>query len=1265
FYNDSKFDGQNGSSNLTDRTAIASDKRPLFPGQTASFANYTSYANGLTGIIIDVADMSVLPRIDDLEFRVGNDSNVAGWTQAPTPLFINTYPGRGVDGSTQVTIIWDEHAIQNQWLEVRVLAQPHLNLAHDTVFYFGNAIGDTGDSASDAVVTSNDAARVSANAAASAGVTNLYDINRDGAVNATDASLVSAHLTDPSTALKLISLGSAPTVATAAGAAPSPVTGATATLSARGADDAGEAGLTYTWALVGTPPAPVLFSDNGTHAARDTVATFMMAGSYHFRVTIADALGFSVTSDAIVQVNPVATSIAVEPPAPALAANTAGAFTATQLDQFGNPTAVQPTFAWSVASGGGHVTSAGAYTAPRAAGAATIRADAGGLFGTASVTIAYDALAWYPADATSGAALADSSGNNLNATLTGAYSFGGGVSGNALNLTGGHATLPQNLLGSLNDFTVATWVRLTAHQQWARIFDFGSGAAVNMFLTETSGAGALRFAITTTGGGGEQRVDGPVLPLNAWTHLAVTLSGNTATLYVNGAAYASNNAMTLHPTNLGATTQNYLGKSQYPDPALQGSIDDFRIYSRALAAGEVAMLAGPSVVTPAAAFATTVTGTSAALSVLGHDVTAGEPALTYTWAATGAPPAPVSFTANGTNGGKNTTATFTKAGTYSFQVTIANPGGRSVTSSVTVTVVQTPAGFGVTPGAATVEAGLTVALSAAVLDQFGAAMATSNAATTWAVTAGAGTVRPSGVFTAPAAAGTVTVTASAPGVGSGSATLTVTNNLRAWFPADGAAGATLTDSSGQNRDGTLTAPYAYEPGVAGNALNLAGGGAASLPNGIVSGLNDFTIATWIKIANLQNWARVFDFGTGTNAYMFLTPRSDAGTLRFAITTAGNGSEQRLNGPAIAANAWTHVAVTLTGNTGRLYVNGALVATNNAMTVHPTALGSTTRNYLGDSQFAPDPSLQGSIDDFRIYARALSAAEVTNLTGQRLAYVLNNRLHVDLGGAAVSLAVAGGNVTVTSPAETLSFAASSFADILVSGTAGDDVLTLAATMPKPMTFAGGTGSDALNVAAGASHTLGADASAGTSSLALRVDGSLVFESTQHLASLTVNGTATLAADGDRVLHVGTLAVAGTLDLADNALIVSSGTLGSWTGSSYGGLTGLVATGRNGAAWNGNGIVTSRPAAQGESAIATLGVSPSGGGVMVRFTYVGDADLNGRVDGDDYFVIDSHVNATKGTPDAWGWHHGDFNFDGRIDGDDYFLIDRNIGRQGVVQ
>ena len=54
FYNKSNWDGQNGSSNIADNLAIATDKQALLPGQTATFQNYTSYSNGMNGIIIDV-----------------------------------------------------------------------------------------------------------------------------------------------------------------------------------------------------------------------------------------------------------------------------------------------------------------------------------------------------------------------------------------------------------------------------------------------------------------------------------------------------------------------------------------------------------------------------------------------------------------------------------------------------------------------------------------------------------------------------------------------------------------------------------------------------------------------------------------------------------------------------------------------------------------------------------------------------------------------------------------------------------------------------------------------------------------------------------------------------------------------------------------------------------------------------------------------------------------------------------------------------------
>jgi hypothetical protein len=172
--------------------------------------------------------------------------------------------------------------------------------------------------------------------------------------------------------------------------------------------------------------------------------------------------------------------------------------------------------------------------------------------------------------------------------------------GNAVGLNGPHpnqsVTMPAGIIGTLNDFTVATWVNLAATTQWSRVFDFGSGPTMNMFLTVNAGTGP-RFAITTAGGGNEQRINPTVagqLPTNQWIHLAVTLAGNTGTLYVNGAPVGTNANITLRPSSMGNTTQNWIGKSQYGDPGLNGTVDEFGIYDRALSEAEVqALMAAP------------------------------------------------------------------------------------------------------------------------------------------------------------------------------------------------------------------------------------------------------------------------------------------------------------------------------------------------------------------------------------------------------------------------------------------------------------------------------------------------------------------------------------------------------------------------------------------------------------------------------------------------------------------------------------------------
>ena len=63
------------------------------------------------------------------------------------------------------------------------------------------------------------------------------------------------------------------------------------------------------------------------------------------------------------------------------------------------------------------------------------------------------------------------------------------------------------------------------------------------------------------------------------------------------------------------------------------------------------------------------------------------------------------------------------------------------------------------------------------------------------------------------------------------------------------------------------------------------------------------------------------------------------------------------------------------------------------------------------------------------------------------------------------------------------------------------------------------------------------------------------------------------------------------------------------------------------------------------------------VLVKFTYAGDANLDGKLNIDDYTRIDSGVGAH-----TTGWSNGDFNYDGKINIDDYVIIDGNLPIQG---
>ena len=160
--------------------------------------------------------------------------------------------------------------------------------------------------------------------------------------------------------------------------------------------------------------------------------------------------------------------------------------------------------------------------------------------------------------------------------------------GNVLQLDGATSfvSLPDPVA---NASTFAAWVKWNGGADWQRIFDFGNGTTTYFFLTPRAGStGKLRFAITTSGNGGEQTIDAPAaLPTNSWCHVAVTLDGYKGLLYLDGIPVATNASLTIRPWQTLARS-NYLGHSQFSaDPLFGGKIDSFRVFSRALSASEI------------------------------------------------------------------------------------------------------------------------------------------------------------------------------------------------------------------------------------------------------------------------------------------------------------------------------------------------------------------------------------------------------------------------------------------------------------------------------------------------------------------------------------------------------------------------------------------------------------------------------------------------------------------------------------------------------
>jgi hypothetical protein len=169
----------------------------------------------------------------------------------------------------------------------------------------------------------------------------------------------------------------------------------------------------------------------------------------------------------------------------------------------------------------------------------------------------------------------------------------------------------------------------------------------------------------------------------------------------------------------------------------------------------------------------------------------------------------------------------------------------------------------------------------------------------------------------------------------------------------------------------------------------------------------------------------------------------------------------------------------------------------------------------------------------------------------------------------------------------------------------------------------------------------------------------------------------------LLELGTLSFGGAtnawqgrLDLSGNDMDVAAG-----NGTSLAAITNQVGEGYNGGMWTGTGGIISSAAAGDSLHLTALGViqnnqngspiytagsnpnlfdgtAPGAGDVLVKYTYYGDGNLDGKVDGSDYSLIDNGF-----VRHSTGWLNGDFNYDGSVNGSDYTLIDNSFNTQST--
>ena len=195
---------------------------------------------------------------------------------------------------------------------------------------------------------------------------------------------------------------------------------------------------------------------------------------------------------------------------------------------------------------------------------------------------------------------------------------------------------------------------------------------------------------------------------------------------------------------------------------------------------------------------------------------------------------------------------------------------------------------------------------------------------------------------------------------------------------DETSGTTALDTSGLNNHGTLATGTSRVTGRTGGALAFNGTtGKVTIPdNPTLDITNALTITAWVKPDTIATQYILKKAQASTTDGYELSLAS-TGRPFFRINRATSADTYRANAPtAISSNGttWTHLVGVYDGTRMRLYVNGTEVASING----PTSIGTNNLPLVIGAEPGDGAPLDGTVDDARIYNRALTTTEITNL-----------------------------------------------------------------------------------------------------------------------------------------------------------------------------------------------------------------------------------------------------------------------------------------------